>query len=377
VILQCLESVRPIVDYVLIEDDAGSTDGTAAVVQEWLDRVGMPGKVSAVPWRDFGYNRSHALASLRERKDIDYALMIDADDLLVPEPGFDAAAFKRGLSKDMYSIAIRQGATRYQRGQLCSNHREFKYRGVGHEFLQEPPGEISFGTVTGFYIESRREGARHHDPNKYRKDAQVFEQALGTEEDAFLRSRYTYYLAQSYRDAGDREKALENYLKRAELGYWTEEIFESLYAAAGLMQAMGRPFDDVLAMYLRAADAVPSRAEALHGASRLCREHKKFADGFAYARRGLDIPLPTNGLFVQTWIYDYALLDELAVNAYWSGRYQDSLDACERLLREGKMPADMHDRVKKNAEFAAEQIAKQGSASDSIVERVTPTSSPH
>ena len=37
VILQCLESVRPIVDYVLVED-TGSTDGTQTIIREWLER---------------------------------------------------------------------------------------------------------------------------------------------------------------------------------------------------------------------------------------------------------------------------------------------------------------------------------------------------
>ena len=68
---------------------------------------------------------------------------------------------------------------------------------------------------------------------------------MRSEEDAFLRSRYTFYLARSYRDAGDTAKALENYLKRAELGYWTEEVFKSLYGAAQLLKATGRSFDDV------------------------------------------------------------------------------------------------------------------------------------
>ena len=35
VILRCLESVRPFVDYVLVED-GGSIDGTQAAVREWL-----------------------------------------------------------------------------------------------------------------------------------------------------------------------------------------------------------------------------------------------------------------------------------------------------------------------------------------------------
>jgi hypothetical protein len=69
--------------------------------------------------------------------------------------------------------------------------------------------------------------------------------------------------------------------------------------------------------------------------------------------------MPIDGLFVVSWIYDYGLLDEFAVNAYWIERYPDCLDACERLLRESKMPQDMHDRVKKNAKFAADKISPQ------------------
>src|SRR5437660_12269691 len=75
-----------------------------------------------------------------------------------------------------------------------------------------------------------------------------------------------------------------------------------------------------------------------------------------FARQALEIRRPESGLFLEDWIYEYGLLDELAVNAYWIERYQDCLDACQRLLREGKMPQDMYDRVKKNADFAAEKI---------------------
>jgi glycosyltransferase involved in cell wall biosynthesis/GT2 family glycosyltransferase len=354
VILRCLESVRPIVDYVLIED-TGSTDGTQAIIREWLDRTGLPGEVYDKPWQDFAYNRSHALARLRENKGVDYAFMIDADDQLVVEAGFDAAMFKQSLSKDLYKVPLRQGLVHYLVNQICSNKVEFRYRGVLHEFIEGPEG-FSSGTAAGFYILSGREGARSKDPDKYRKDARVLEQALQAEQDAFLRSRYTFYLARSYRDAGEKEKALDNYLKRAKLGYWTEEVFESLYGAAELLKAMGRPLDEVIAMYLRASDAVPSRAEALHAASRLCRENSKFADGFEYARRGLKIPQPAAGLFVQSWVYDYGLLDEFAINAYWTGRYAESADACDRLLNEGKLPAEMRDRVEKNKDFA---VSKQ------------------
>jgi len=354
-ILRCLESVRSLVDYVLIED-TGSTDGTQVVIREWLNRVGIPGDIFDEPWRDFAYNRSHALARLRENEGIDYALVIDADDQLVVEAGFNVAVFKESLSQDLYKVPLRQGLVNYQVNQILSNKLEFRCRGVLHEFIEGPPEGFSSGTAAGFYILSGREGARSQDPDKYRKDAQLLERALQGEQDAFLRSRYTFYLARSYRDAGEMEKALDNYLQRAKLGYWTEEVFESLYGAAELLRAMGRPFHAVIAMYLRASDAVPSRAEALHAASRLCRENYKFADGFKYALRGLHIPLPVGGLFVQPWVYDYGLRDEFAINAYWTERYAECVDACDRLLSEGKLPTEQRERVLKNKQFAIDKL---------------------
>jgi len=89
-----------------------------------------------------------------------------------------------------------------------------------------PPEGHLRGTASGFYIASGREEAWSQDT--YRRDAAVLERALETEQDAFLISCYTFYLAQIYQDAGEREKALTNYLKRAELGYWDQEVFVSI-----------------------------------------------------------------------------------------------------------------------------------------------------
>ena len=62
---------------------------------------------------------------------------------------------------------------------------------------------------------------------------------------------------------------------------------------------------------------------------------------------------------MEDWIYEYGLLDEFAVNAYWTARYAECLDACNRLLDEGKMPAEMRDRVLKNKRFALDKLYQQ------------------
>ena len=354
VIRHCLESVLPLVDYILVVD-TGSTDGTQQMIRDFLDDK-VKGAVIDEPWRDFAYNRSFALARLREVKDVDYAMIIDADDLLELDPGFDPRAFKAQMTHDLYDVPVRHGNIAHYRPQLFSNRLPFLFKGVVHEYLEAPPGQLSRTTATGFSIHASTGGARSENPRKYQDDAAVLERALVTETDPFLISRYTFYLAQSYKDCGEHEKALANYLKRAELGHWTEEVYVSLLEAGNLMAALNRPFDDVDQTNQRATQTVPARAEALHAASLYCRNQGRNVEGLEYARRGIGIEQPA-GLFVQPWVYDYGILDEFAVNAYWEGAYRELLDASLKLLAGDKHPPpSMVPRIAANARFAANKL---------------------
>lgn len=372
VIRRCLASLIPMVDYFLVVD-TGSSDGTQQVIRDFLAEHSLRGEVIDEPWRDFAHNRTSALAHLRQHREIDYALIIDADDELVLHDGFAPERFKSQLERDLYDVEIRYGASRYHRPQILANRVNFSFRGVLHEFVEGPPEGFSRADAAGFHILVRGGGARSEDPDKFRRDAALLERALETEKDAFLVSRYTFYLAQSYRDCGEKQKALDYYLKRADLGFWIEEVFVSLYEAAKLQAALQYPPDAVIATFLRAAATVPTRAEALHGASRYCREIGRHDEGRAYSSRGVTIPLPPVGLFVETWIYDYGMLDELAINAYWSGAYRESLDACLRSLSTGKLPPSELERVVANARraLAAESAAAAPAVSPATKPRQT------
>ena len=134
------------------------------------------------------------------------------------------------------------------------------------------------------------------------------------------------------------------------------DAFLMLLGAARDKEKLGRPDDEVISAYMEATVACPTRAEALHGAARFCRNKGLHEQGYEFAARGLAIAYPNSELSVEDWIYEYGLLDELAVNAYWTGKYAECVDACDRLLSEGKLPADKRDRVLKNKDFA---VSKQ------------------
>jgi glycosyltransferase involved in cell wall biosynthesis len=354
VIRRCLDSVRPLIDDALIVD-TGSEDGTQATIRAFLSEAGMPGEVLEAPWRDFGWNRSVALERLREKPDIDYALMIDADEVLVFKPGFDAAEFKRGLDRDLYDVETRLTGSVYLRPQLFRNAPGFSFKGALHEYLECPEG-ASRGVVSGFYNRPIQDGARSLDKRKYLNDAAKLEAAIAAESDPFLLTRYRLYLAQSYRDGGERTKALENYLKRAENGGWDEEIYVSLWQAARMKEELGHPDEEIVAGYLKAYEARPTRAEALHDLMRYCRKMERHALGYLVGKLAVTIAAPASGLFIEPWVYEYGVWDEFAVAAYWMGRYGDSLDACLKILRDGKIPANERDRIERNADFAIAKL---------------------
>jgi glycosyltransferase involved in cell wall biosynthesis len=361
VIERCLTSVAPLCNYMLLVD-TGSSDGTQALVRRYFDASGILGDVIDEPWRDFAYNRSFALARLREHSDIDYGLMIDADEVLVYDMGFDAADFKAGLTSDIYDIRTIYGGIEYLRPQLFNNRLDFSYRGVLHEFLQTPPGELSRSVAEGFHNWPVQDGARGGDPEKFRKDAVVLAAALEQESDPWLASRYQFYLAQSYRDAGELAPALAAYEARTGQGYWDEEVFCAGYEVGRLRERLGRPAAEVLAAYLGAYDACPRRAESLHAAARFTRLRGQHHLAYMLAKTALSIPKPDDGLFVEPWIYDFGLLDEFSIAAYWAGHLRESLEACDTLLSGGKLPAEHRARVIENHRFAEDRLREAPSA---------------
>ena len=166
-----------------------------------------------------------------------------------------------------------------------------------------------------------------------------------------------FYLAQSYHNSGDKKDALPLYLKRAEMGYWDQEVYVSLYRAAELMSELDYAAEEVIGTFIRAQDVDPKRAEAFHGAARCGRVHNRAEEGYRFAKAGLKLSLPEEALFLDEWIYDYGLLDEFSVCAYWLGKYDECLSACRRLIRERKIPSDVVERVERNAQFAREKLA--------------------
>ncbi|MGQ0501650.1 MAG: glycosyltransferase [Panacagrimonas sp.] len=347
VIARCLASVRPYIDCWVIVD-TGSTDGTQALVRNALKD--LPGQLHERPWKNFGDNRSEAIALAAGRAD--YLLFIDADDYLVARDGFRLPV----LYDDVYRMVIRYGAIEYQRPVLVRAALGWHYKGVLHEYLESAATPASSSLLAGLCMQIEGGGGRSQidTQTKYARDADILEKALIDEPD---NARYVFYLAQSYRDSGQLEKSLAAYGRRAAMPGFVEEAYCALLESARICRRLGRSSAEVADRYLQAYASRPQRAEAI---GELARYHREAGPSWhlahLFAERAATIALPPDVLFVERAWYEWCSLDELAIAAYWIGEWRQSREACERLLGSGLLPPEQRPRVLANLNFARDRL---------------------
>jgi tetratricopeptide (TPR) repeat protein len=311
----------------------------------------VPGQLIERPWVDFGHNRSEALVLARPHTD--YTLVIDADEILDAPAGYRWPE----LTADCISLAhhFDGNAMVYWRPSLVANRLPWRYEGVLHEYLEAPDIRTRENLV-GPQVVIYPDGARSlglTSEEKYGRDVKILEAAVAAEPD---NARYQYYLARSYRDAARPDEALPAFTRRAEMGGFAEEVWDSLHAIARLLEQRNADADTVIGAYLRAWESRPTRAEPLANLARYCRLAERFVLGRTFAGLALEIPVPDDLLWVEHDVYAWRSLDEFAVSSYWTGHYAESAQACSDLLAGDRLPADQRARVEANLEFAREKL---------------------
>jgi len=331
--------------------DTGSDDGTQDIIRRLMADRGIPGELHERPWRDFGHNRSEAIALAQGHGD--YIWVMDADDVVVGTLDFT------GLSADGYSMRFSDGIE-YWRRQLFRNGVPWRYQGVLHEVAVCDMPFTEAQLEGDYHIHSRRLGARNLDPQKYARDAAILQAEVDRNpEDA----RSVFYLAQSYRDAGECAQARKWYARRAEMGGWDEEVYCSLYQVASAMEQIAEPWPAVQDAYLRAWNHRPSRAEPLHAIACRHRKDARYPLGHLFARMAAEIPLPVGDrLFVHADVYAWRALDEQAVCASWLGRWAETFELTQRLLARDDIPAEDRPRIAANRDMALPHLRAAGSA---------------
>jgi len=252
VIERCLATVKPLIDHWVIAD-TGSTDNTCALVESFMHDV--PGEIIHIPWEGFAASRNRSLEQARQHAD--YCLIIDADEVLVFDPGFEMPE----LVAESYNIKTVFGGIEYWRRQLVRSARDWRYTGRVHELLDldESYSDADLlGVVNHAVQDSTRNAVGIVD--KTAADAQILEEELARNPND---PRTVFMLAQSYLTSEQLERARELYVFRTTLGGDEDALWYSFYQVGLILERLGGPVDQVIAAYQEAFCIKPHRAEPI------------------------------------------------------------------------------------------------------------------
>jgi glycosyltransferase involved in cell wall biosynthesis len=345
IIKEALESAKSIIDYWVIVD-TGSTDNTKEIIKETLKDI--PGELIERPWINFGHNRTE-VANYTKNK-ADYTLMLDADEILDIKPGeFD----KKCLIADSYMVKIDDGTNYYYYSVLLSNFYQWKSVGVTHEYWNMEGREIRETLST---IKIIHKCCGDYRKEKFEKDRDLLLEGISKE---LTNTRYYFYLAQTYMCLGDLEKAIEWSQKRIELGGWGEEIHYSLFTIVRCKIMLEKPFEEILEDMYRAYFYHPKSAESIYEVLKYCRIKKYYNIGYYLGRLAMQINKPKDDvLFVRKAIYQYQILDELSMCAYYIGKYKEAYELGSKIIVEDLYPVWERERLLNNYEFFKAKGAK-------------------
>lgn len=361
VIRRLLLSVAPVLDSYCI-CDTGSTDDTIDIIQSFFKERGIPGMIVHEPFRDFGYNRSYALKACHAMPGgtADYLLLMDADMMLRRNSPEKDQEIKQRLSR-FKAFHLFQGSDtyKYKNVRIVKNYQGFSYWGVTHEYLKSPEGmDIIYETIPSdeWFIDDIGDGGSKSD--KFERDIRLLTQGLV---ELPNNDRYTFYLANSYRDHGDKEKAIETYKKRIEIGGWKEEVWQSYWNIGVCYRDMGN-MPMAIYYWLEAFQAHPDRIENLYEIVKHYRVEGKHALSYYFyslANHARNAQTSRDFLFTQMDVYDYKLDYELSIIGYYHNPENYNLARVSmNVIRFITLEENIYRNVLSNYKFYAPDLAK-------------------
>jgi tetratricopeptide (TPR) repeat protein len=251
-IVRLLDSVYKFIDCYCI-CDTGSTDNTINIIKKYFKEKNIPGKIVVELFKNFEHNRTFALKQCSGMAD--YILLLDADMI------FQIGNFNKATIHDCELYYIFQGNDDfyYQNARIVKNGPDISYLGVTHEYLNFPNHyrKCIMPKESLFILDIGDGGCK---ANKFERDIELLEKGI---KDDPTNVRYYFYLANSYLDSGNREKAIECYQKRIELGSWNQEVWYSYYKI-GLIYETLKKYDLAIYNWLKCSEILPNRIENLY-----------------------------------------------------------------------------------------------------------------
>ena len=313
VLERCLESVRNLVDEIIIVD-TGSNDRTKEIAAYYADRV------YDFTWiDDFSAARNFAFSKGTK----DFLMWLDADDVILREEAERFRSFKETLTPDTdvvmmpYAVSF-DGAGRstfiYYRERIVRNHAGYYFQGRVHEAVT-PSGKIVYSDI-------RVEHHKVKAPDSGR-NLRIYEEMERTGETFDSRALYYYgrelLYHRKYKKAAD---VLEKFLNRVD--GWIENRIDAARKLAVCYYGMGDEGEAIGWLFRTFEYDVP-RGEACCDLGRHFMDRGKYDQAAFWYKEALHAKkAAASGAFIEEDCYGFLPAISLCVCYYRMGQREEA-----------------------------------------------------
>lgn len=298
---QCLESVAPHVDEIVIGLGGESTDDTEAIAREFTPNVFQ------IDWKsDFAAARNEVMGRVTG----DYFLWLDGDDTLV---GGEKLRSYTDRYPNVSSFYMGYDYGRDEHGQnVCYlirerlvamfdelPHRGWKWVGAVHEVLV-PEGHIQLPMKIDDILVVHHKPADKHEPE--RNLVILREELARTEPNPD--PRLLVYLGNETSARGQLDEALAHWRRFIKLSGWAEEKYQTQHKIADVLRAQGR-LDEALKADLEAVQILPEWPDAYYGLAETSYHLGNAVAAIEWTKIGAAKPRPQTGLILNPLDYSY------------------------------------------------------------------------
>lgn len=400
-ITKCFDSLLGTIDAIAVVD-TGSTDNTPEVIRNYMKEKNIHGSVICKRWKQFAISRNdsleHASYVIRQYHGIEPTgplskseydklskanwkiLTTDADNIFlnIDEECYTKEMALKGKYKtvnlkdfmkpaDCYMIRMRSGKYTYYIHMgitpfIVTGARGYRYYCPIHEYIDTKGWTPKIETIENVYCYSGRHGGRSMARSKGDRDAAALAEAVKEcRVDPLDYDRCVYYMAQSYRDAGQFDIAYNNFLKRGEMatGYYEERYYSYIQAAIVLpytsyAKYLTKDLIELMQMDLwyKAHEICPHRREALYDIMCFCDKKKMFRKAYDSVIRWVDEnDVNKYSLFVDATLYGWKFDEKVALICYYAGEHNDFKKYLERAIKDPNQDEGNRARLMEHRQF--------------------------
>lgn len=313
-----LNSIKGFADSLIIYD-TGSTDKTLDIIQNFCKENKIPLRLKHGTFVDFSTSRNVSLEFAETFADIDFIVLMDANDELQGGQVLRTVVEQEINNKEKTAYLVCQklkrtsGLISFYNVRMIKPRCGWRYQGLVHEGF-----ELNNTTILKvsklpepiILYQDRDEDAEKSQQRFSRDKELLMGEHLAHPENP----RTIYYLAQTLDMLEDFNTSIKYHEKRANMDGFVEEKFVSAFRVAFLKTASG--WDEALAWYMRAY-LILRRSEPVINIAEYYRKMEKWDLGYHFSKLACELSYPEEALFyVDRKAYEYDRWISLAINAF-------------------------------------------------------------